>query len=137
MSSRSAWRVSPGCAAAAVSAAAALLPLEPLMAAVLANSGEQPQEVIVIEGAERTPLNVKPGERITGLCLKGCIVSLVGIEDGDYVLAEGNEIVSVENGLMFYDGAEPPEAGSTEEPPARGASSPPASGSAPRAPIQR
>ncbi|MDX2258833.1 MAG: hypothetical protein NW205_07950 [Hyphomicrobiaceae bacterium] len=80
----------------------------PAAAAVIGNTGSSEQQVLIISGAERREVTLKPGERVTGVCPKGCTVRLVGVADGDYAIVEGNEIVSVEGGLMYFDGTEPP-----------------------------
>ncbi len=48
---------------------------------------------------------IEAGGKLDGICLKGCTVTLDGVNDGTYRLPEGNEIVTIEEGVLFYEGS--------------------------------
>lgn len=76
------------------------------LASSVTNNDDQDRQITIIEDSQQNQISLKPGERIDGVCLKGCILRLEGVEDGQYVLVEGTEIVSIEDSVLFYDGAE-------------------------------
>lgn len=78
-----------------------------LASSVTNNDGET-RQFTLIEDGKQNQISLKPGERIDGVCLKGCILRLDGVEDGQYVLVDGTEIVSIEDQVLYYDGAEKP-----------------------------
>ena len=49
---------------------------------------------------------LKPAQVLEGICEKGCVVRLNDSENDEYEL-EGTEVVSIEEGYLYYDGPEP------------------------------
>lgn len=74
-------------------------------AANISNKDGKAYEVTIEERGSHSTHEVAPGESLDGVCLRGCVVILGGVEDGAYRLPEGNEIVTIEEGVLFYDGA--------------------------------
>lgn len=79
--------------------------LPPASAAEIENKDGSTYTVTIEEKGQRSTHKIAVGARIEGVCLDGCIVILDGVSDGAYRLPEGNEIVSIEEGVLFYDGA--------------------------------
>ena len=46
---------------------------------------------------------MKPLGSLDGVCLKGCVIRLSDSENDEYEL-EGSEVVSIEDGYLYYDG---------------------------------
>lgn len=78
----------------------------------ITNRDDHDQKVTIIEGAVNKDQVLKPEGSIEGVCLKGCVVRLNDSEDDEYEL-EGNEVVSIEDGYLYYDG---PDAGAEPAP---------------------
>jgi len=88
-----------------------LLLTETTLAITLTNRDERDHKVAVTEGDKRSEHVVKPGGELTGICEKGCIIRLddnAG-DDQDYEL-EGTETVAIEEGLLYYEGPDAPDA---------------------------
>ena len=108
-----------GCADAAVS---------------VTNRDDKDHKLTVIEndGAAKADHALKPNQVLEGVCAKGCIIRLNDSEEDEYEL-EGTEVVSIEEGYLYYDGpegAEPPNLGTSGQPapggPATSPAAPPA-----------
>ena len=69
----------------------------------ITNRDDHDQKVTIIEGAASKDQVLKPEGMIEGICSKGCVVRLNDSEDDEYEL-EGNEVVSIEDGYLYYDG---------------------------------
>ena len=82
------------------------------LAVSITNRDDRDQKVTIIEGAVTKDQVLKPEGTIEGVCLKGCVVRLNDSEDDEYEL-EGNEVVSIEDGYLYYDG---PDAGAESGP---------------------
>ena len=93
-------------------------------AATVTNRDAKDYKLTVLEGDKAQHLTLKPSGVLQDLCPKGCIVRLNDSENDEYEL-EGTEIVSIEDGYLYYD---VPETGPGVPGPARGA------GGAPGAP---
>ena len=72
-------------------------------AASITNREAATVTIKIVAGDKRIEEELKTLQRLDGICEDGCIVELVGREDGRYVL-EGNEDVSIEDGFLYYDG---------------------------------
>lgn len=83
------------------------------VAATLTNADRNDRTITVIKGAELRTEILKSGTLIKGLCPDGCIVRIDGNPDRDFIL-EGRERVTIENGLLYYDGEISPEAKSED-----------------------
>ncbi|CFX02862.1 exported protein of unknown function [Candidatus Filomicrobium marinum] len=92
--------------AGAIALMMAGLPSVGALASSVTNNDAEDRQITIIEDNQQNQISLKPGERIDGVCLKGCILRLEGVEDGQYILVEGTEIVSIEDSVLFYDGAE-------------------------------
>ena len=98
-------------------------------AAPVTNRDTKEYKLTVLEGDKAQHHALKPSSVLQDVCPKGCIVRLNDSENDEYEL-EGTEIVSIEDGYLYYDVPDavpgPPPAGGT--PPAGNA---PGGGSAP------
>ncbi|MBU1213079.1 MAG: hypothetical protein KJ587_17690 [Alphaproteobacteria bacterium] len=74
-------------------------------AATVGNKDGIAYKLTIDEDGNRTTHELAAGAQLDGVCLKGCILILDGVSDGSYRLPEGNEIVTIEEGVLFYDGA--------------------------------
>ena len=53
-------------------------------------------------------MTLAPSAVLEGFCPSGCVIRLNDSEDDEYKL-EGNEVVSIEEGFVYYDGPDVPE----------------------------
>jgi hypothetical protein len=74
-------------------------------AAALTNRDSSTVNVEVMFKSSRLLHELAPNKSLSGFCGDGCIVRLNGSADNDYEL-EGTERVSIEGGLLYYDGEE-------------------------------
>lgn len=82
------------------------------LALSIINRDDHDHKVTIVEGARSTDHVLKPNAKVDSECTKGCIVRLNGSDEDEYEL-EGNEVVFIEDGNLYYDGPEAPA-----EPPA-------------------
>jgi hypothetical protein len=99
----------------------------PLMAGAagavsVTNRDDKEQKIQIVEGDVKKDHVLKPAAVLDGVCLKGCVIRLNDSDNDEYEL-DGTEVVTIEDGYLYYDG---PDA-----PPAPGA---PATTPAPKAP---
>ena len=93
-------------AAVAMVALFGVLPLTmPAQAATLMNQDATAHQIEVIFKSSRRAYELAPGKLLTDFCAQGCIIRLNGSADLDFAL-EGTERVSIEGGLVYYDGEE-------------------------------
>ena len=89
----------------------------------ITNRDEQDHKVTVIEGDATADHMLKPSQTLNGICAKGCTIRLNDSEDDEYLL-EANDVVSIEDGSLYYDGpdapAESPGPGKDSKPAGRG-----------------
>jgi len=78
-------------------------------ASTLTNGDSQGRTITVIKGADRHTQEVEGGVQVKALCPDGCIVRLDNDPERDFIL-EGRERVTIEDGLLYYDGEILPEA---------------------------
>ena len=69
----------------------------------ITNRDEHDHKVTVIEGNAKADHVLKPSQALNGICAKGCTIRLNDTEDDEYQL-EANDVVSIEDGSLFYDG---------------------------------
>ncbi len=81
---------------------AALLMTSAASAVTVTNRDVKEVKLILIEGDVRQEKILSPGKVVDGVCQKGCIIRLNDSENDEYEL-EGSEIVSVEEGFLYYD----------------------------------
>jgi hypothetical protein len=91
------------------------------------NRDDKEQKIQIIEGDVKKDHALKPTAVLEGVCMKGCVIRLNDNDNDEYEL-DGTEVVTIEDGYLYYDGPDAPAAGS----PATGAA--PAQTPAPKAP---
>jgi hypothetical protein len=79
-----------------------LLAAPPAQAATVTNRDAKEYKLTVLEGDKAQHLMLKPSGVLQDVCPKGCIVRLNDSENDEYEL-EGTEIVSIEDGYLYYD----------------------------------
>ena len=67
------------------------------------NRDDKEHKLTIIEGDAKVDQVLKPSGSIEGVCLKGCVIRLSDSENDEYEL-EGTEVVSIEDGYLYYDG---------------------------------
>ena len=73
----------------------------------ITNRDDQDHKVTIIEGDTRTDHSLKPSQTLTGICAKGCTVHLNDDQEEEYQL-EGEDVVSIEEGNLYYDTPDAP-----------------------------
>jgi hypothetical protein len=86
---------------------AALLWTSEAVAASVTNRDDKDHKVTIMEGDARQEHMLKPAASLQGICRKGCIIRLDDSDNDDYEL-DGSELVSIEDGYLYYDGPEDP-----------------------------
>ncbi len=76
-------------------------------AVTLTNRDDKTHTIEVQVKSSRRNHELAPGKSLSDFCIDGCIVRLNDTEDSDWSL-EGSERVSIERGLIYYDGEETP-----------------------------
>lgn len=97
-------------------------------AITVSNHDDKEHKLTVIEGDVKNDHPLAPASVVENICMKGCVVRLDDSENDEYEL-EGTEVVSIEDGYLYYDGPETP----AEQPPAT-PPTPPGTPSQPAAP---
>ena len=77
-------------------------------AATIANRDDKEQMLTIVEGETKTDKTLKPMEVLEKVCLKGCIVRLNGGGDDDDYQLEADDVVSIEDGYLYYDAPDLP-----------------------------
>jgi len=89
--------------ASAAGAIAVLLWTSHAGAVSVTNRDDKDHKVTVIEGDIKKDHVLKPSAVLEGVCQKGCIIRLNDSDNDEYDL-EGTEVVSIEEGYLYYDG---------------------------------
>jgi hypothetical protein len=113
---------------AGLSLLVALVIAAPAHAVSVTNRDDKDYKLTVVEGDAKQDHVLKPNGVLDGVCLKGCVVRLGDSENDEYEL-EGTEVVSIEDGYLYFDGPEvgaEPAPGSNAQPPPAQAPAPPA-----------
>lgn len=108
--------------------AIAPLTIAPVQAATVTNRDAKEYKLTVLEGDKAQHHILKPSAVLPDVCPKGCIVRLNDSENDEYEL-EGTEIVSIEDGYLYYDVPDAPAPGTSGAPQGQ-----PAPGAAPTPP---
>lgn len=87
--------------------AAALTVISQANALQLTNRDTAEHKISLTEPAGTQDVQIKPSQVIDGICKAGCTMKMT---DGEEYEFDGNEVVSIEEGLMFLD--EPAEGSS-------------------------
>ena len=95
-------------ALAASVAAAVAFGAEAAAAVSLTNRDDREHKVTVVEGESSQDHTLAPSAVLEGICPNGCVIRLNDNEDDEYEL-EGNDVVSIEEGFVYYDGPDVPE----------------------------
>jgi len=77
------------------------------LAASITNRDDKDYKLTIVEGATKQVETLKPNAALSGVCPKGCIVRIGDSENDEYEL-EGTEIVSIEDGYLYFDGSDGP-----------------------------
>jgi hypothetical protein len=80
----------------------------------LTNRDARDHKVTIIEDDKKQDHTLTPSAVLEGVCQKGCIIRLNDSENDEYEL-EGTEVVSIEEGYLYYDGPETPFEASPDE----------------------
>jgi len=72
-------------------------------AATIANGDQVARTITLMEDGSSRQVTIAAGNRIERVCSDGCIVRVDGDPERDFVL-EGSERVTIEGGLIYYDG---------------------------------
>ena len=92
----------------AASVLAVTLGAQSAFAVSITNRDDRDHKVtIVVEGERNRDQILKPSATLDGICGKGCVVRLNDSESDEYEL-EGTEVVSIEDGYLYYDGPDAP-----------------------------
>lgn len=78
----------------------------PAMAVSITNRDDRPHKVTIVDGTKETSHTLLPQGVLEGVCLAPCVLRLNDSADDEYEL-EGTEVVSIEDGFLYYDGADP------------------------------
>jgi hypothetical protein len=82
----------------------------PALAVSVTNRDERDHKVTVIEGESSTDHALKPSAVLEGVCASGCVIRLDDSQTDEYEL-EGDEVLTIEDGELYYDGPEVPDPG--------------------------
>ena len=88
---------------AGISAMMAIVIVDGAYAQVLNNRDDVSRNVTVMAKSARRLVAVEPGKAISNFCPDGCVVRVDEDEKRDFLI-EGNERLSIENGLVYFDG---------------------------------
>jgi hypothetical protein len=75
----------------------------------ITNRDDHDHKVTIIEGDAKTDHVLKPSQVLAGVCAKGCTVRLNDDEEDEYQL-EPDDVVSIEEGSLYYDNPDTPAA---------------------------
>lgn len=79
--------------------------------ASVTNRDDKDHKLTIIEGDKKQDFTLKPNQVLENICAQGCVLRLNDSEDDEYQL-EPKDIVSIEDGYLYYDNQEgetPPE----------------------------
>lgn len=72
----------------------------PADALVLVNQQTTLETLLVTEENAQTQITIRPGERLEGVCPKGCVIRLGNGEEYEF---DGSEVVSLEDDALFLE----------------------------------
>jgi hypothetical protein len=93
-----------------VSAAVAQTPT-----ASITNRDDRDHKITIVEGEVTKDHVLKPNDTLKDVCAKGCIIRLNDSDDDEYQL-EPTDVVSIEDGFLYYDTNEADAAPKADEP---------------------
>jgi hypothetical protein len=71
------------------------------------NRDDKEQKIQIVEGDIKKDHTLKPAAVLDGVCLKGCVIRLNDNDNDEYEL-DGTEVVTIEDGYLYYDGPDAP-----------------------------
>jgi len=71
----------------------------------ITNRDERDHTVTIIEGETKADHMLKPSQTLTDVCLKGCTIR-INDSEGDVYRLTASDVVSIEDGTVYYDGAD-------------------------------
>lgn len=89
--------------AVAASSVVALVWIPAASASQLTNRDDKDHKVAITVGETTEAHILKPAAALDGICMKGCVIRLDDSENDEYEL-QGSEVVSIEDGYLYYDG---------------------------------
>lgn len=72
-------------------------------AATIVNKDKHAHPLTLIERKGVRVQQIEPGAKLDGICVNGCVVRVGKDENAEFQLA-GDEMVSIENGVIYFDG---------------------------------
>lgn len=91
----------------AVCLCAALTHSSAALSLTVINRDDHNHKVTIVEGPRSTDHVLKPEAQVENVCLKGCVVRLNDSDEEEYEL-DGNEVVFIEDGNLYYDAPDAP-----------------------------
>jgi hypothetical protein len=86
-----------------------------LATASVTNRDDKDHKITIIEGEKKLDFTLKPNQALENICAGGCVLRLNDNEDDDYQL-EPKDVVSIEDGALYYDNDSEAEEPKKEEP---------------------
>ena len=94
-------------------------------AATISNRDDKEQNITIIEGDAKADRVLKPLQVLEKICPKGCVLRLNGSDDDEYEI-EPQDVVSIEDGYLYYDAPEVSPQGTPSPAPGTAPAQPPA-----------
>jgi hypothetical protein len=79
------------------------------------NRDDKEQKIQIVEGELKKDHTLKPAAVLDGVCMKGCVIRLNDNDNDEYEL-DGTEVVTIEDGYLYYDGPDAPAQGAAPNP---------------------
>lgn len=73
------------------------------LASSITNRDGTAYEISIVEENAVTEHNLAPSATVTGICAGGCVMHLNRDPDHDGYTLQGTDVVSIEDGLLYYD----------------------------------
>lgn len=89
---------------------AATLGASTALAVSITNRDDREHKITVIEGESSKDHTLQPSGVLDGVCANGCVIRL-GDSDKDEYELEGDEVLSIEDGELYYDGPDSADPG--------------------------
>jgi hypothetical protein len=94
------------CTARAIGVIGLLLSTTAAHAVSITNRDERDHRVTIIEGESGADYMMKPSQTVTDICLKGCTIRMNDSDGDEYRLA-ADDVVTIEDGRVYYEGPDP------------------------------
>ena len=83
-------------------------------AAKISNHDETEHKLSIAQGEETSVKTIKPQQSLDSLCPKACVVRIDDNDEDEYEL-DAEDVVAIEDGVMYYDGPDKPSIGSAPD----------------------